>query len=316
MRVKKHTRQLPLKLGLLASITLLGGCLATTPHMMRVETAQRIAAPAWMVKRDIPADPFLLRAYERIHEHGGVAHLYIEGDGARLTSPSEWANNPTPKNPVGLHLASKDKADNVLYLARPCQFTGLIDDTADCGGEFSRTKSFSPEVLNAYNIALDDMATRYNLRGFHLIGYDGGAAVASLLAAQRTDVLSLRTVAGVMDHTAQSNLLGTEPRSESLNPTDSAAHLSGIPQYHFVGGQDELVPPAVLHSYLQKLPPNRCVRTMLVQEAAHEDGWVEKWPELLKEPVNCFNGAPIETFEDFTPVKEPKVITREKPEKP
>lgn len=315
MRVKKHTRRLPLKLGLMASIAL-GGCLATTPHLMRVETAQRIAAPAWMIKRDIPADPFLLRAYERIHERGRVAHLYIEGDGARLTSPSEWTNDPTPKNPLALHLASKDKADNVLYLARPCQFTGLIDAAADCSSEFSRSKSFAPEVLNAYNIALDDMARRYNLRGFHLIGYDGGAAIASLLAAQRKDILSLRTVAGVIDHTAQSNALGVEPRGESLDPVDSAPRLAHIPQYHFVGGQDELAPPAVLHSYLQALPPTRCVRTMLVQEAAHEDGWVEKWPELLKEPVNCFNGAPIETFDDFIPAPAPKTIAPEKPEKP
>ncbi len=123
MKTNRFIDSLSIKFGIV-TVLALSGCIATTLPYMRAETAQRIAAPAWMLKRDISASPFILRSYERIHDRGGVANIYIEGDGAEYTSPSEWSENPTPKNPVALHLASKDNAENVIYIARPCQYTG------------------------------------------------------------------------------------------------------------------------------------------------------------------------------------------------
>lgn len=301
---------------ILLSTLALGGCLATTPNYLRKETAQRIAAPAWMIKRDIPADSFTLRAFERIHEQGGVANLYIEGDGSEMTSPREWGNNPTPKYPLALHLASKDNAENVIYLGRPCQYIGL-DAPNGCSEDFWKSKRFSNEVIDSYNTALDEISARYNIHGFNLIGYSGGGAVASLLATHRRDILSVRTVAGTLDTNSYTQVNKTAVLDGSLNPLDTASNLAFIPQFHFVGGQDAITPPSILHNYLQALPPTRCVRTMLVQEAGHEDGWVEKWPELLKEPVDCYNG---DTMPEYIPVEEPIKTpvfeVREKSEKP
>ena len=284
MRYNSFIDSLSIKSGMVATLAILalGGCIGTTYPYMRTETAQRIAAPAWMIKRDISANPFLLRAYERIHDRGGVAHIYIEGEDN--TSHSD----ATPFNPVALHLASKDKADNVIYVARPCQYTGMISPAEKCDSKYWKDSRFSQTVIDAYNKALDDIVARYDIRNFDLIGYGGGGAIAALLTAQRSDVTSLRTIAGVLDHEAYTSATYSPALSDSLNPVSQAVVLSKTPQYHFIGGRDDKVPPAVLHSFLQSMPPSKCVQTMLIQEAEHDAGWVDKWPELLKLPVTCY----------------------------
>ena len=297
------------KFGLLA-VLFLSGCIATTLPYMRAETAKRIASPAWMIKRDIAATPYLLKTYERIHERGGVANIYIEGDGEEFISPQEWENNPTPKNPIALHLASKDHAQNVIYIARPCQYNALISGE-QCTHNIWKEDRFSADIIKSFDTALDDIARRYNISGFNLIGYSGGGAVATLLAAQRKDILSLRTISGMLDH----ELTG------SLNPVNVAGKLTRMPQYHFIGGQDKFAPPAILHSYIQSAPPTNCVQTMLVQEAGYDTGWVNKWPELLELPVTCYHAKNIVThdFGEITPPPAPKeaiFTTREKPAKP
>jgi len=310
-----------LKIAVLATL-MLGGCIATTFPYMRSETAQRIAAPAWMIKRDVLATPFTLRAYERIHDRGGVVNLYIEGEGAAYTSPEEWESNPTPKNPIALHLASKDRADNVIYLARPCQYVETSSMKGICEEKYWKEARFSSEVIDGFNNALNDIAKRYDISGFNLIGYSGGGGIATLIAANRKDILSIRTVAGILDHETQSAEINAQPLSQSLNPSNEAASLTQMPQYHFIGGQDAIVPPSVLHSYLQSMPPTHCVQTMLVQEAGYEKGWVNKWPELLELPVTCYNGAHAERARqeiiqtEITPPKEQHFTTRPKPMKP
>ncbi len=322
MKLNKFVDSLSIKTGLLATLAL-GGCIATAMPYMRAETAQRIAAPVWMIKRNIESAPYILRSYERIHDRGGLANLYISGDGSEFTSPEEWENNPTPKNPVALHLASKDHAKNVIYLARPCQYTEqnpqTISKKQDCNESSWKENRFSQDTIDSFKLALDDIARRYDITGFHLIGYSGGGAIATLLASQRRDILSIRTIAGTLDHKAQSNILGTPKLTGSLNPIDITGKITHVPQFHFIGGQDKFVPPAIIHNYVQATPPNNCIQTMLVQEAGYDNGWVEKWPELLKLPVTCYNKNNMVDFSkasETNPLKEQTFITREKPAKP
>ncbi|MFP4386939.1 MAG: hypothetical protein ACLFP8_06930 [Alphaproteobacteria bacterium] len=328
MRRDSFIDSLGIRSGLIATLAILalGGCIGTTYPYMRTETAQRIAAPAWMIRRDITAEPFLLRAYERIHDRGGVANLYIEGQG------NKDASDPTPSNPVALHLASKDKAENVIYIARPCQYTSMVSPAQKCDPKYWNEDSFSQTVLDSYNKALEGIITRYGIRSFNLIGYSGGGTIATLLAAHRADIKSVRTVAGILDHTAYTQETGAPPFNNSLNPVSETMSLAKTPQYHFVGGADDTVPPAVLHSYLQSMPPGNCVQTMFVQEASHNTGWVDKWPELLELPVSCYSGdgadiaqgtngntipgtTPDTIISPTMPRDLPQTV-REKPEKP
>lgn len=299
----------------------LGLVLLATSHMagctkpvLSEAVADRLASPVWMVERQIPAGPFALTAFERMHKHYAPANVYIEGDGKAWVSKREPSMNPTPVNPVALHLATKDKAENLVYLARPCQYSQLQDKNTPCDRAYWTGKRFSPEVLDAYNAALDEIKQRYDIEGFNLIGYSGGGAVAAILAAEREDVLSLRTVAGNLDHKAHSALHKVSPLTGSLNPPDFTGRLTAMPQVHFVGGQDEVVPPIILQSYLQALGPTNCEQHKMIQEASHDEGWVEKWPELMQIMPAC--KGPAHAAEPVIMEPEPIYTAPEKPEKP
>lgn len=289
----------------------LAGCSFTSLPYMKEETAQRLASAAWMVGRDVPAGPMHLRAFERMHEKREPANVYIGFD--------------SPNNPVTLHLATKDNADNLAYIAQPCRYTNIDD----CAQKFGGSKAYSDETVQAYSAALDEMGARYDLEGFHLIGYSGGAAIAALLAEKRSDVLSIRSVAGILDTDTYAAFHGKIRMSGSTNPTKAAAHIKDIPQFHFIGGKDGQVPPAVLHGYLQAMPQNNCVHSLMIQEATHDKGWVDKWPELLKLPLSCYMkteslelpvGTTLPTFKpDFGKALKKKTkhkISSEKPVKP
>ncbi len=306
--MKKHALALSL---LLLAGTQLGGC---DKPVLSEEIADRIASPAWMVERKIPAGPFALNAFERMHTRNAPADVYIEGDGKAWVSKKQISLDPTPVNPMALHLASKDGAENLVYLARPCQFSKLQDTTKPCDPVYWTSRRFSQEVIDAYNAALDEIKQRYDIEGFNLIGFSGGGAIASILAAQREDVLSLRTVAGNLDHRAHSTIHKVSYLQGSLNPPDFAGRLAAIPQVHFIGGQDKVVPPAILESYLQAVGPSNCVQYKLVQEADHEIGWVDKWPELLAIQPACT--GPVAPMHVDETIEEMHYTAPEMPEKP
>ncbi len=305
------------KLGLLSlTLATIGAC-AVTP-VMRDSIAERLASPVWMLERDIPAGSFALKSYERMHERFAPANIYIEGDGFTTSDFADFnieSNDPTPRNPVALHLATRDKSENVVYLARPCQYSGLLDRTKECHSKYWGNERFSPEVLNAYSTALDEIKHRYDIEGFHLTGYGGGGAIAALLAAGRDDILSLRTVAGNLDHFSYTMHHGLAPLEGSLNPIDFTDKLKNIPQYHFIGAQDPIIPPAILHSYLKNMGESNCVRYQMVQEAEHDAGWVDKWPEFLSRNISC--RGPVQDVE-FAPldIPEPIYVPRDTPAKP
>lgn len=266
----------------LGALTLTACGIGGTP--LRSEVADRIASPAWMVERQIPADPYLLTAFERMHERGKPATLYIEGDGMKAARHEAVDYDPTPKNPVALHLASKDKVINLAYIAQPCQYSGMLDTEKEC------TAADYAESLDALNFALHKMKRRYGITSFNVVGYDSGATLAALLAATRNDINSLRTVSPEFD-------------LETLKP--QRVPLTMISQHHFTGGQDTVNRPKDIHAYLQMLGKDACVETTFIQEASHEEGFVDKWPDLLSK------GTPLceKPYEpQFTPIEKPEPI--------
>jgi hypothetical protein len=279
---------------LLTGFSVLGLNSCAPRDEMRHQVAARISSPAWMVKRDVATDHFNLVAFERMHEREAVATLYIEGDGKAHSTKARPLFNATPANPVALHLASKDKAINLAYLSRPCQYTEEFQKGANdpqykiCGEEYWNGGQYKNEVFAGYNQTLDGIKKRYGVTGFHLVGYDGGATIAAALAAGRKDVLSLRSVAGEFNLPTLSPHMGT---------------LRFVPQHHYIGGADTVNPPAGLHAYLQALGENDCAEYTLIQEAAHEKGWVDKWPELLKSGLPSCSPPPQPAFE---PIMKPK----------
>ena len=64
---------------------------------------------------------FNIYSLEKISNEGKLI-IYIEGDGVSWIDRFTISSNPTPNNPTAFKLALIDENDNVIYLARPCQF--------------------------------------------------------------------------------------------------------------------------------------------------------------------------------------------------
>ncbi len=274
--------------GAALSGAVLGGC-TYSMVFKREEVAARIASAAWMIKREIPAGMFHLIAYERQDKNYAPARVYIEGDGLAWVSPSRPSLDPTPKDPVALQLAAHDNSPNVFWLSRPCQYTGSgtgwIHEDRPCPGTYWTNGRYAPEVIDSYMAALDNIKAMYKIDGFELVGYSGGGTVAAIVAAKRDDVRNLRTVAGNLNPVLHSDIHGVTRLDQSLNPIDFADRLKTIPQHHYVGAQDENVPPAIFNSYHNALGPDAPVKFTYVQDASHGKGWNEQWPGLLRDAL-------------------------------
>ena len=146
---------------------------------------------------------------------------------------------------------------------------------------------YAPEVLNSYNTALDALKNKHGFASFNLIGFSGGGTIAATLAGQRNDIASFRTVAGNLDHKAHSQYHKVSPLKGSLNPPDYAARLKHIPQHHFIGADDKIVPPEIYQSYKRKIGNSSCINASIIPNITHTDGWTNQWSELLKHKPKC-----------------------------
>ena len=249
----------------------------------RNAAAEAMAQSAGMVRRVVPAGDFALTTYSRVADPGQPVTVYIEGDGLAWRTRYEPSLDPTPRKAVGLALAAADRSANVVYLARPCQFTAPAANPR-CGTAYWTDKRFAPEVIAATDAAIDRMVASGT--GVNLVGYSGGGAVALLVAARRRDVISIRTVAGNLDQAEVNRIHRVDPMPGSLNAIDFAPQLANIPQLHFSGGDDETVPPAIANRF-RAAAGERCVKTLVVPGASHESGWPERWPTLLAMKPSC-----------------------------
>jgi hypothetical protein len=267
-------------LSVISILTLLAGCEDAVTH------ADSLAQTAKMRRSEIKTDTFLLTSYIKVKDPSLPFTIYIEGDGFAWRTENEPSTNPTPHKALTLALASEDPSANVIYIARPCQFTPLTLDS-HCNVGFWTDRRFSPEVIDSMNQAIDKLTKAYGTPRLNLIGYSGGGAVAVLIASRRKDVISVRTIAGNLDHEEVNRLNEVTPMQGSLNAIDAARAIASIPQLHFSGGEDEIISPVIAERFLASSQPTDCIRLEIIPEASHEDGWIERWPDLLKVPVNC-----------------------------
>ena len=120
-----------------------------------------------------------------------ILTVYIEGDGQAWLDRFTPSSDPTPTDPVAFKLALVDKSENVIYLARPCQY--IL--SSGCNKAIWTSLQYSENILNTYKNILSELSKTY--KEIHLVGYSGGAAIAIYLASiEDLKIKSIRTVAG------------------------------------------------------------------------------------------------------------------------
>lgn len=264
----------------MALIALLGACAGPGPQE-RSNSAEEMAVARGWQKQRLPTDAFALTAYvPRNPTPSQRLTIYIEGDGLSWESRYKPSADPTPVRPVGLELAMQHPGA-AAYLARPCQFTAAAD-WGRCDVKWWTSHRFGESVVQSASQAIDQLKTNAKASRIVLVGYSGGGAVAALLAARRNDVDALVTVAGTLDHEWMSKHHRTDRLNGSLNPADFAAQLQRVPQLHFYGGQDKVIPPDLTRSFAWRFAPNAPVRIHELPEYGHQCCWAEGWPQLVR----------------------------------
>ena len=254
--------------------------------------ADRLAAENRWQRADYPVGPFVLRGYHRFDSPGGGdLAIYIESDGLAWIGRYELSSDPTPVRPFMLGLAVRDPSPNRAYIARPCQY--LSSQALDaCSPVYWTSARFAPEVVAAMDAAVAEAKRRSGAARVSLFGFSGGGAIAALVAARRTDVARLVTVAAALDHARWTTDDEVSPLFRSLNPADEANKLQAVPQVHFVGLRDRVVPPAVVESYVARMSDRSQVRIVRIPGYRHECCWEDDWRSLVERYV--YGAAPAD----------------------
>jgi hypothetical protein len=247
----------------------------------RSESADAIATLAGFTGASYRAAPFDIQTYSRgMGAQKELLTVFVEGDGRAWRRKNHLSADPTPRNPVGLKLATRDSNPKVLYLGRPCQY---LDKKAlqQCDSKYWSSHRYAPEVVRTMNNVIDQFLARFPANGIILVGYSGGGTLATLMAAKRQDVALLVTLAANLDHEAWTTYHEVTPLSGSLNARDVITQIAMIPQIHFLGDQDTVVPPESLDHVRRDLSKINLDPFRVIKGYDHVCCWVNAWPEIL-----------------------------------
>ena len=232
-----------------------------------------IKAPTDFVYKEIPTRDFTLASWQKITDPFGTYKIYIEGDGYAFNAHGRATQDPTPKGTLVRELAFGDNNPNVVYLARPCQYI----KSPICSKRHWTTARFAPEVINAEYAAVKQIAGDNPVI---LIGFPGGAQVAGLIASakQGLNVKKIITIAGNLDHLAWTQYHNLPPLNESMNLESYRKQFAQIPQIHYVGSNDKVMPPVLVREFV-----GESCNLIEVRGATHNSGWEEIYAQIRNE---------------------------------
>lgn len=273
-------------------VVILSSCSSGRSVENRILHADNIVLGSKLAPESIKTPYFSLHSAYSFYESDGLLTIYIEGDGRSWVSRYQLSNNPTPINPVALNLAiihaEKNPNSNIAWLARPCQYQ-LTKGDVNCESKYWSSHRFSEQVIQSTNNAIDQLVKKSDASKVRLIGFSGGAAVAVLVAARRDDVDSIVSIAGNLDHQQVNIHHGVTPLRGSFNPMDVVEKISSVPQLHFIGAIDKVIPVEISTDFISA-QKNTCAQQVIVPDAEHIDGWLDYWHKALinlNEKLSC-----------------------------
>ena len=242
--------------------------------MLLLTGCSSVIVPKDFLYEEIGTRTFTLASWQKIGDNNDAIKIYIEGDGASFDAYGRATKDPTPRGRMVRDLAFGDKSNNVVYLARPCQF--VMSDV--CSVRHWTTARFSFEVIDSMYEAIKEIAKN---REVVLIGFSGGAQVAGLISVLKRDlrVKKVITVAGNLDHLAWTQYHNLPSLNESLNLADYKSLYFDVPQKHYVGDLDNVIPSGLVFDFVK----DKNIDVEIVKKASHSEGWNAVYGEIWKE---------------------------------
>ncbi len=262
------------KLLFLSLILLLSSCIGVEK---RREFAAQMASEARLQRNEVATADFNILTYYKVTDTTKPLNIYIEGDGYAMRSREVVSDNPTPINPVSLKIAAVSHAENILYIARPCQYVNL-DLEKNCSDLYWTDARYSKKVVDAVDAVINFYQKKYAIAKINLFGFSGGGAIAVLVAAQRNDIAKITTIAAALNHSELSKAHNTLPIAQSLDPIDFVTKVCAIEQTHMAGSDDEVVLPYTIKAFVDKLNSLNCenkkeAKYVLVDGLEHGGRW-------------------------------------------
>ena len=208
--------------------------------------------------------------------------IYIEGDGVSWINRNTISSNPTPSDPLAFKMALIDGSENIIYLARPCQY----EWSDNCNKDIWTTSQYSRAVLKSYKEIINHLSKTY--KEIHLVGYSGGAGIAMYIGTLKNEsIKTIRTVAGNINHNELSKILNISKLKKSINFYSIEKKLKKIPQIHYYGLNDNTVPNELHTSYELRNLGNTCIKIKSADKASHNEGWLDFWSNNSNKLPSC-----------------------------
>jgi dienelactone hydrolase len=256
----------------------ISGCSSRIPtHEQRVKNANSLIK-ADILRKVYSTKSFNLLTYSSLMDtcQNKPTNIYIEGDGLAWVSSSKISDDPTPINPIALKMFTKDDSQCKVYIARPCQY---IKDK-QCHNKYWTSHRFSKKVIESYDEILEKIKKEHDLKKFQLIGYSGGGAIAALVAARRSDIATLVTVAGNLDTEFWAKKHRITPLNGSLNPADFTKQLENISQFHLIGEKDKIIDKSIFESYSNRFTNKENINFKIIKDFTHNCCWSDDWQKI------------------------------------
>ena len=61
--------------------------------------------------------------------------------------------------------------------------------------------------------------------------------------------------------------------------------VSHIPQIHFIGADDKIVPESVTNAYMAGIRDTSRIRIVMLRDVDHDCCWIQNWNQLLQDHV-------------------------------
>ena len=264
------------------SVLFVLGLVALSACSSRRDVAKSIAVSGGLSEMVVSTPAFDLVAYTRLTPGHPTLTIYLEGDGYAWITPTRISDDPTPRDPIALRMAVRDPSPSVAYLSRPCQYVAGAG-RRNCSPAYWANGRFAPEVISAEAAAIRTLMARAGASRVRVVGYSGGAAIALLLPRYGIVPEKIITASGVVAPSAWIHLHDLSPLVGSLDPLDQPETLASIPQVHFVGAADPVVPRAVADAYVRRIGTRAPIRVVEVPAYSHECCWSDQWPALLRQ---------------------------------
>ncbi len=248
---------------------LFAGCASPTTRL------RALADSHGFDRSTVVIDGFRHTVFSNGDRRGNTLHVYLEGDGSPWRHRTLIMSDPTPRRPLMLRLMAFDDQPSI-YVGRPC-YNGTATEPG-CNNSLWTSDRYSEVVVSSMAGVIRELAERRNNPLIKLFGHSGGGALALLLAERLPDVTDIVTIAGNLDTDAWISHHGYTPLYGSLNPATRPPLEDSLRQWHLVGERDQVIPPPLVHRFIDSQPSAYGVH---IRGFTHACCWGRVWARVL-----------------------------------